>query len=109
MTSPPGSRAARRRPTQRLRPAPTGLTATPGRNQVALTWNAAVDDVGISNYQVWRSTSRTNGFTQAGTATGTTITIGSPSRRTTYYFRVRAVNTSGNIGPFSATVSARTS
>ena len=32
-----------------------------------------------------------------------------PVTAKTYYFRVRAVDTSGNLGPFSATVSARTS
>ena len=88
---------------------PTALTAVPGRTQVTLTWNAALDDVRVNNYQVWRSTSATTGFAQTGTPTGTTFTVGSLSRRTTYYFRVRAVDTSGNIGPFSATVSARTS
>ena len=86
---------------------PTGLTAVPGRTQVTLTWTAPVDN-DINNYQVWRSSSATTGFAQVGTPTGTTFTVGSLSRRTTYYFRVRAVDTSGNIGPFSATVSART-
>jgi hypothetical protein len=86
---------------------PTGLTALPGRTQVTLTWTAPVDN-DINNYQVWRSSSATTGFAQVGTPTGTTFTVGSLSRRTTYYFRVRAVDTSGNIGPFSATVSART-
>ena len=85
---------------------PTALTANPGRTQVTLTWNAAVDNV--NNYQVWRSRSATTGFSQVGTPTGTTFTVGSLSRKTTYYFRVRAVDTSGNMGPFSATVSART-
>jgi hypothetical protein len=88
---------------------PTDLTAVPGRTQVTLTWNAPVETDDINNYQVWRSSSATTGFAQAGTPTGTTFTVGSLKRHTTYYFRVRAVDTSGNIGPFSATVSARTS
>jgi hypothetical protein len=86
---------------------PTGLTAVPGRTQVTLTWTAPVDK-DINNYQVWRSSSATTGFAQVGTPTGTTFTVEALSRRTTYYFRVRAVDTSGNIGPFGATVSART-
>ena len=89
-------------------PQPTALTAVPGRTQVTLTWNAPVETDDVNNYQVWRSRSATTGFAQAGTPTGTTFTVGSLKRRTTYYFRVRAVDTSGNIGPFSATVSART-
>jgi N-acetylmuramoyl-L-alanine amidase/Fibronectin type III domain len=87
---------------------PTALTAVPGRTQVTLTWKAPAETNDVNNYQVWRSSSATTGFAQAGTPTGTTITVGSLKRRTTYYFRVRAVDTSGNIGPFSATVSART-
>ena len=87
---------------------PTALTAVAGRTQVTLTWNAPVETDDINNYQVWRSSSATTGFAQAGTPTDTTFTVGSLKRRTTYYFRVRAVDTSGNIGPFSATVSART-
>jgi N-acetylmuramoyl-L-alanine amidase/Fibronectin type III domain len=87
---------------------PTDLTAVGGRTQVTLSWNAPVETDDVNNYQVWRSSSATTGFAQAGTPTGTTFKVGSLSRRTTYYFRVRAVDTSGNIGPFSATVSART-
>ena len=88
---------------------PTDLTAVAGRTKVTLTWNAPAETDDVNNYQIWRSSSATAGFAQAGTTAGTTFTVGSLSRRTTYYFRVRAVDTSGNIGPFSATVSARTS
>ena len=87
---------------------PTGLTASPSRTQVKLTWKAPVEADDVNNYQVWRSSSATTGFAQVGAPTGTSFTVGSLSRRTTYYFRVRAVDTSGNIGPFSDTVSART-
>jgi hypothetical protein len=89
--------------------APTGLKATPARTSVALSWTAATDDTAVSGYQVWRSKSATTGFTQVGTPTGTSYTSGSLARRTTYYFKVRAVDTSGNVGAFSTTVSARTS
>ena len=74
-----------------------------------LTWNAPVETDDLNNYQVWRSRRETTDFVQAGTPTGTSFTVGSLSRRTTYYFKVRAVDTSGNVGPFSTTVSARTS
>jgi endoglucanase len=56
---------------------PTALTAVPGRTQVTLTWNAPVETDDVNNYQVWRSSSATTGFAQAGTPTGTTLKVGS--------------------------------
>jgi hypothetical protein len=88
--------------------APTGLTATAAKTSVALAWTASTDDTGVTGYQVWRSKSATTGFTQIGSPTGTTYASGSLARRTTYYFKVRAFDGSGNLGPYSATVSART-
>jgi len=87
---------------------PTGLKATAGPTQVKLSWSRATDNVGIARYQVWRSKNSTSGFSQVGTTTGTTLTSSSLARRTTYWFKVRAVDSAGNIGPFGTTVSART-
>ena len=88
--------------------APTGLKAVPGRTQVSLSWNAASDNVGVARYQVFRRKGSTGSFTQVGTTTGRTFTSGSLARRTTYWFKVRAVDTAGNIGLLSTGVSART-
>ena len=88
---------------------PTNLRATAGRTQVALTWTAATDDRAVSSYQVWRSrTSSTSGFLQVGTTSSTSFTNTSLARRTTYWYRVRAVDAAGNLGPFSVVVSSRT-
>ena len=87
---------------------PTGLKATPGRTQVHLSWNAAIDNVGVARYQVFRRKGSTGGYTQVGTTTGRTFTSGSLARRTTYWFKVRAVDAAGNISLLSAGVSART-
>jgi len=88
--------------------APTGLKAVAGTTSVRLSWNAATDNTRVARYQVWRSRSSISGFGQIGTTTGTTFTSGSLARRTTYWYKVRAVDTAGNIGRFGATVSART-
>jgi hypothetical protein len=87
--------------------APTGLKATAGRTSVSLSWNAATDDVGVARYQVFRRAA-SGAYTQVGSTTGRTFTVGSLARRTSYSFKVRAVDAAGNIGLLSAAVSART-
>ena len=71
--------------------------------QVALTWTAATDNVGVSRYNVHRSTTAgftpntgnriaqptTTSYTDTGLATGT------------YYYKVTAEDTAGNVGPAS--------
>jgi hypothetical protein len=88
--------------------APTALKATAGQTQVSLSWTRATDNVGVARYQVWRSRSATTGYTQLGTTTDVRFTSGSLARRTTYYFKVRAVDAAGNVGPYGTRASART-
>jgi hypothetical protein len=84
-------------------PTPTGLAATSGNEQVALTWNAVS---GATGYNVKRST--TNGGPYVNVAQGVTtnaytntgLTNGTP-----YYYVVTAVNASGE-SPVSLQVSA---
>jgi hypothetical protein len=87
---------------------PSGLTATSGTSSVALSWTAATDNVGVSVYDVYRST--TSGFTpsaanQVGTSATTTFTD-SGLGAGTYYYLVRAEDAAGNIGPPSNQASA---
>ena len=85
--------------------APTGLTATAGDAQVALSWTASA---GAISYNVYYSTSSavspSNG-TQISGITATSTTVKSLTNGTTYYFIVTAVN-SGGESAASATVSA---
>ena len=86
-------------------PAPTGLTATAGSGQVALTWSASS---GTTSYSIYRSTGSggegmspiaagvtTPSFTDTGLANGTT-----------YFYKVAAVNSAG-VSAQSAEVSAK--
>jgi len=75
-------------------PAPTGLTATAGNAQVALTWNASV---GAASYNIYRSTtSGGEGSTPFQTGmTSTSFTDTSVTNGTTYYYEVTAVNAAG--------------
>jgi fibronectin type 3 domain-containing protein len=88
--------------------APTGLSATAGSGQVALSWNAASDAGGILRYNVHRAT--TAGFTPS-----TANRIAQPSGTTytdpglasgTYFYKVTAEDNSGNVGAPSNEASA---
>jgi fibronectin type 3 domain-containing protein len=86
--------------------APTGLLATDATGRVALSWNAATDNVGVTRYVVHRST--TQGFTpsaatKVASVTGTTFNdTGRPPG--TYYYRVVAEDAAGNNSAPSAEV-----
>ena len=72
--------------------APTGLTATAGDAQVALTWNASAT---ASSYKVKRATTSGGPYTVVATPTTTSHTDTGLTNGTTYYYVVSAVNASG--------------
>jgi hypothetical protein len=94
--------------------APANLSASGGVGTATLSWTAATDNVGVTKYSVYRSTTQgftpdvsnrigqttTTGYTDAGVAPGT------------YYYRVKAEDAVGNLGQASneanATVTADT-
>ena len=78
---------------------PSGLTATPGPNQVTLTWTGN-GETDLSHYVIYRSA--INGFTPASTDSigrvnkpGATFTNTGLSAGT-YYFRIAAADSAGN-------------
>lgn len=88
------------------------LTADAGeRTSVTLTWQEATDDIYAPSYQVYAST--TAGFTPSaetliGVSRRTGFVHDDLDVRQTWHYRVRAVDTAGRTGPFSAEVSATT-
>ncbi len=83
--------------------APGTLSATTGLGFAALSWGAATDNVGIANYNLYRST--TPGFTPSP-ATRIAQPTGLTYRDTalpagTYYYKVTAQDAAGNVGPVS--------
>ncbi|MGC2230452.1 MAG: IPT/TIG domain-containing protein, partial [Candidatus Acidiferrum sp.] len=82
---------------------------TASASQIALSWTASSDPLGVSNYLVERCQGATcTNFSQIGTSTTTTFTdTGLPSS-TIYNYRVRATDSGGNLSPYSNTVSAST-
>jgi poly(hydroxyalkanoate) depolymerase family esterase len=84
-------------------PAPTGLAVSSTTNSsVSLTWNAVS---GAASYQVFRNGTQVN--TSPVTATAYTDTGLTAS--TSYSYTVASVDSSGNVGPQSASVNATTS
>lgn len=86
--------------------APTGLTATGGVEQIALTWNANGEG-DLAGYIVSRSTTTGAPYTEIpGTITGTSYTDTAVSVGTTYYYAIQAVDTSLNRSEYSTEDSA---
>jgi autotransporter-associated beta strand protein len=98
----PNSAVASATPQPSLPVAPSGLTATAGNAQVALSWNAVS---GASGYVVKQSVFAGGPYTTIATPTGTSHTATGLTNGTTYYFVVSATNTAGE-GSASAEVSA---
>jgi hypothetical protein len=71
---------------------PTGLTATAGNAQIALSWSAAAN---ATSYNLKRSTVSGGSYTTVGTTTTTSFTSTGLTNGTTYYFVVSAVNAVG--------------
>jgi hypothetical protein len=106
---PPGQ--ASRPPKDRTPPAaPTDLTASAvSSSQIDLTWTANTEP-DLSYYKVYRSTTSAGTYGKIGSATSPNYSdIGLPSS-TTYWYKVTAVDTSGNESlkctPVSATTAA---
>ncbi|WNG43115.1 exoglucanase [Archangium minus] len=79
--------------------APTGLTATPGNQQVTLSWSAAL---GATSYTVKRGTASSGPFATVATVAGTTYTNTGLTNGATYYFVVSASNSNGESANSSA-------
>jgi chitodextrinase len=99
--SPPSNQASAAATSDTTAPsAPAGLVATAGAGQVALSWTASTDNVGVSRYNITR-----NGAA-LGTATGTTYTDASVVAGNTYGYTVTAQDAAGNVSAPSNLASA---
>ncbi len=80
--------------------APSNLVATPSTTEVALSWTASTDNVGVTGYQVFRD----GAFISA--PTGTTFADTSVTAGATYAYTVKAIDAAGNLSATSNTANA---
>ena len=88
--------------------APTGVTTSVQPGSVTLGWSASSDAVGVTRYNVHRST--TSGFTPSaanriGQPAGTSY-VDSGLAAGTYHYRVSAEDAAGNVSGYAAQASA---
>ena len=86
--------------------APSNLAASPAKRKISLTWTASTDNVGVTGYQVWRSSSPTGTFAQIATTTNTSYTNNGLTSGSTWYYYVKATDAAGNVSAQSNTASA---
>jgi hypothetical protein len=92
--------------------APSNLAATPSSStQINLSWTASTETGGtIGQYLIERCQgSGCSNFAQVGTSTSTSFGDGGLLAATNYSYRVRASDTSNNLGPYSNIAGATTS
>lgn len=81
--------------------APAGLAASASAGQIALTWTASTDNVGVTSYRVSRD------GTVIGTSPSTSYTDSSVVAGTTYTYTVAALDAAGNVSPPSNMATAQ--
>jgi len=84
---------------------PAGLTATPGNTQVTLTWTANSES-DLASYKVYGGTSSSPTTLLSTVTSGQTYSHSGLTNATTYYYRITAVDNTGNESGYSAEVSA---
>jgi fibronectin type 3 domain-containing protein len=88
--------------------APKQLVATPDSTTlIGLTWVAGASGLPIGEYRIFRGTSPSN-LSQVAVNTKTSFTDTGLTPGTAYYYAVQEEDTSGDLSPLSATVSATT-
>jgi hypothetical protein len=80
--------------------APSALVVTDTTNSsISLRWNGSTDNVGVTNYVVWRADSSWNNWTNVAQVGGDTLshTDNGLAANTGYVYCIRALDAAGNI------------
>jgi len=85
---------------------PTGLAATPGDGQIVLDWNDNSES-DLDHYEVFRSTTPSGAYGLAiASPTASSYTDTAVENGTTYYYVVKAIDSSENVSTATTEVSA---
>ena len=97
-------------PDTQLPSAPSNLSATAASSsRIDLSWTAATDNVAVTGYRVERCQGAgCSNFSEIASTTATSYSNNGLSANTSYSYRVRAVDTATNLGPYSNQDSATT-
>jgi chitodextrinase len=89
---------------------PAGLIASAASSsEIDLSWTASTDSLGVTGYDVERCAgSGCTAFAQIDQPTSITYIDSGLTASTTYSYRVRAIDTAGNLSGYSSVVSATT-
>ncbi|HET7630361.1 MAG TPA: fibronectin type III domain-containing protein, partial [Candidatus Saccharimonadales bacterium] len=88
---------------------PASLTATASStSQIALSWGASTDNVGVTGYDVYRYGPGSTNYTRLTTTTTTGYQDSGLASATTYSYYVKARDAAGNTSAASNTASATT-
>jgi predicted secreted protein len=74
---------------------PLGPSVSPGNAQVILTWHPSTTGTAPSQYNIYRSSSRTGTYVLVGSTSGTQYRDAKLSNGHTYWYKINAQNTNG--------------
>lgn len=88
---------------------PSGVVlSNANSSSISFSWNASTDNVGVTGYKIFRSSTQSGTYTEVGTSTTNSFTNTGLSSSTTYWYRVSAVDAAGNNSNQSTAVSFAT-
>ena len=87
--------------------APVGLATVGANNAAQLSWSAN-SECDVNGYRIYRTLTAGTNYSYIGTTTGTTFNDSNLQSETTYYYVVKAVDTTGQVSNGSNEVSVTT-
>jgi chitodextrinase len=85
---------------------PSNLSTTVSGGQITVNWTASTDNVAVTGYKIFRSTTNGSGHSQIGTSATNSYTDTEIVAGTTYYYFVQSYDATGNTSANSSQTQA---